>query len=133
MIDYNPGERTYTKEELTKRKLYESVEKGKKIYSFYDAYKRQRITNTSKEFFTDDGGYIDKYIGLMKKVRNNWTRDLFKAIEQYKANPESFTPDQYDFLRTKGKGQVETILNSIFGEFTKWYYRPLNIPVLLDN
>jgi hypothetical protein len=81
MIDYNPGERTYTKEELTKRKLYESVEKGKNIYSFYDAYKRQRITNTSKEFFTDEGGYIDKYIGLMKKVRNNWTRDLFKAIE----------------------------------------------------
>ena len=133
MVDYNPSERNYTKEELIKRKLYESVEKGQKVYSFYDAYKRQRITNSNREFFTNEGGYIDKYIGLMKKVRNKWTHDLFKSIEQYKVNPETFTSDQYDFLQSKGKGQVETILNSIFGEFTKWYYKPLNIPILLNN
>jgi hypothetical protein len=103
------------------------------MYVFYDRCKRKRIVNASREYFTSPGGYIDGYIKAINNIKNDWIRELADAIEDYRINPESFDGDSYDFLRTKGKGQIETILNTIFGEFTKWYYRPLDIPLLMDN
>ena len=133
MVDYNPVQKSYSKQDIIDRKLIETVENGQKVYSFYDSYQRRRIKNPDRDYFTRDGGVIDQYIAKMKNVRNEQVRDLFDAIEQYKADPDKFDSSNFDFLRTKGKGQVETIMNSIFGEFTKWYYRPLNIPVFMDN
>lgn len=133
MVDYNPAEKSYSKQELIDRKLHESVEHGQKIYFFYDRYERKRIVHKDKEFFIKDGGYIDKYILKMKNVRNEWVRDLYDAVQDYKKDANKFNFEDYDFLKTKGKGQVETIMNSIFGEFVKLYYKALDIPVLIEN
>lgn len=133
MVDYNPSEKLYNKDEIIRRKLKEQVRGDKKVYVFYDRYRRKMITNPDRDYFTEPGGYIDNYIQVMNNVRNEWVRELADAIEDYKTDPEKFNGDTYDFLRTKGKGQIETILNTIFGEFTKWYYKPLDIPLLMDN
>lgn len=131
MVDYNPSEKNYNKQDIIDFKLHESVQDGKKIYYFYDSYERKRISNPDREFFTKEGGAIDKYIQKMKNVRNEWVKDLFESISEYKSG--DINPEEYDFLRTKGKGQIETILSSIFGEFCKWYYEPIDIPILAEN
>lgn len=133
LVDYNPAEKNYTKEEIIEKKLHEIVENGKKVYYFYDRYQRKRITDSDKEYFTKNGGYIDNYINKLKNIRNEWVRDLYDAILEYKSDPNGFNPSSFDFLKTKGKGQIETIMAQTFGEFVKWYYEPVNIPVLMEN
>ena len=133
MLDYNPIEKSYSKEELIDEKLHDYVENGKKVYTFYDRFERKLIKNSDRNFFTKDGGYIDKYLIALKNVRNTWTKSLYDAIEQYKSDPNKFDPESFDFLKTKGKGSIETIMNTVFGEFTKWYWKPMDMPVLLEN
>lgn len=133
LIDYNPTEKSYTKEEIIDKKLHEIVENGHKKYYFYDRYRRTREISADREHFTRDGGYIDDYIQKLKNIRNAWVVDLFEAIQEYKNDPKGFNPSSFDFLKTKGKGQIEAILSQIFGEFVKSYYKALNIPVLMNN
>lgn len=133
MIDYNPVEKSFNKQDIIDRKLKDTVQNNERVYYFYDSYEHRVIKNTDRDFFIKDGGVIDQYIAKMRNVKNENVRDLFDAIEQYKADPKKFDPSNFDFLKTKGKGQLETIMNSIFGEFTKWYYKPLDIPVFIDN
>lgn len=134
MIDYNPEEKSYSKQELIDQKLKSYRDsKGQLVWVFYDNHKRQTIKSTNKEFFTAEGGYFDsEYMKAVKQVKNSWVNDLYDIIEQYKT--DGTLPSDYNFLNTKGSaGRIQEIMTNIFGEFVKPYYQPLDVPALLDN
>ena len=133
MVDYNPLEKNYSKQDLIDKKLREYIDpKGNKMYSFYDMYTRTHVKNSDKTFFTKEGGYIDQYIKKLKKVKNAWVIDLIEAIDSYKT--EGTLPQDFNFLNTKrSRGSIQIIMSSIFGEFVKPQYKLINAPALIDN
>lgn len=133
LIDYNPAEKSYSKEDFIKRNLHEVVQGDTKKWMMHDALLRRPIYHKDKEFFTKEGGYIDRYISNLKRNKNDIVVALYKAIEEYRQNPKEYLAQEYNFLNTKGKGQIQAIFQTIFGEFAKPYYKPLNIDTLIEN
>lgn len=130
MIDYNPVEKNYSKDELSER-VYDEKRGDKIVYRFYDVSERKPVENADKEFFTRDGGYLDQYIAKMKNIRNEWVKTLQKEIQQYK---EDGKRSGFDFLHSKNQGgKLNQILANIFGQFCKPEYNILDIPVMTEN
>lgn len=130
MIDYNPVEKNYSKEDLVNR-IHDEKKGDKILYKFYDTFERKYVENADKEFFTREGGYIDQYIAKMQNIRNEWVKTLQKEIEQYK---EEGKRSDFNFLQSKNAGgRLNSILTSIFGEFCKPQYKMVDIPVLTEN
>lgn len=130
MVPYKPSERMYNRESLIAR-IHQEKRNDKIVFKFFDALEKKPIEKSSLEEFTKEGGYIDQYIRKMKNIKNEWVITLATQILDYQKQNQT---GGFDFLHTKNSpGQLETIMSTIFGEFTKPYYKLLDIPAFIEN
>lgn len=130
IVDYKPYTRNYSADKLIEL-AHEVVKDGKKVWIFFDQFSRQNIVKSSREAMMT---YLQQvYIPKSKNVTGVWITTLIKDIEEYRNNPSEYPIDSQAFLNSNRNSTTKAILQNIFSEYTKPWYKTLDFPVFTDN
>lgn len=131
LVDYKPYSKNYSVEELMNTRVNDVVKNGKKIWTFYDQFSRINVVKSSE---ADMRTYIQNvFLPKSKNVTGGWIASLIKDIEEYRNNPKEFPIDAQAFLNSNKNTTTKQILQNIFSEYTKPWYKTLDTPVFTDN